>query len=122
METIVVVGLVILVVLAIFVPKHTSPELSEDDLRVMKLGEQQVARDRSDTWQYGPRNKAMVCPHCQTKGEVRTRAKKVKKGISGTKAAGAVITGGVSILATGLSRREGVTSAHCGNCHSTWEF
>lgn len=64
----------------------------------------------------------MVCPHCQTKGRVSTRHVKAKKGISGGKATGAVLTGGLSILATGLSRKEMVTEAQCANCQAGWAF
>lgn len=45
-----------------------------------------------------------------------------KKGVSGAKATGALMTGGVSLLATGLSRKEGLTQAHCEKCGSTWDF
>ena len=38
---------------------------------------------------------------------------KIRRGISGAKATGAVLTGGVSVLATGLSRNERTTQAHC---------
>ena len=44
------------------------------------------------------------------------------KGISGAKATGAVLTLGWSLLATGLSRKEQATQAHCSNCGSTWDF
>jgi hypothetical protein len=64
----------------------------------------------------------LVCPHCQVSGKVRTERVKVKRGISGGKATGAVLTAGVSLLATGLARKEMVTQAHCGNCGSTWTF
>lgn len=64
----------------------------------------------------------MVCPHCQTKGTVATKQVKVKQGISGGKATGAVLTAGFSILATGLSRKQTVTEAHCRNCGMTWHF
>jgi hypothetical protein len=47
---------------------------------------------------------------------------KRKKGISGGKAVGALLTGGLSILATGLSRKEKSTQAHCDNCGATWDF
>ena len=59
---------------------------------------------------------------CQTSGQVRTKDIKQKKGISGGKATAALLTGGVSMLATGLSRKEGCTQAHCVNCDSTWVF
>jgi len=45
---------------------------------------------------------------------------KVKRGISGGKATGAVLTAGFSILATGLSRKEAATQATCNNCRVTW--
>jgi DNA-directed RNA polymerase subunit RPC12/RpoP len=62
----------------------------------------------------------IVCPYCQKKGFVKTKAIKQKKGISGAKATGAVFTMGVSILATGLSRKEKVTQLTCGSCKMTW--
>jgi uncharacterized paraquat-inducible protein A len=77
-------------------------------------------RRQNETW--GPQNPALVCPHCQTKGRVRVKAVQRKKGISGAKATGALLTGGVSMLATGLSRKEGSTQAHCDRCNSTWDF
>jgi hypothetical protein len=67
-------------------------------------------------------NAAMICPHCQSRGTVRTNQVKRKKGVSGGKATAAVLTGGLSILATGLSRKETVTEAHCTNCRNTWQF
>ena len=71
---------------------------------------------------YGPISPLYICPHCQTKGFVRTIPVKRKKGVSGAKATGAILTLGFSMLATGLSRKENVTQAHCGNCNSTWDF
>ena len=65
---------------------------------------------------------ALVCPHCQKQGLVRTWPVKLKKGISGGKATGAVLTAGISLLATGLSRKESATQAFCGNCSSKWVF
>jgi hypothetical protein len=64
----------------------------------------------------------IVCPHCQVRGRVHTKQVKVKRGISGGKATGAVMTLGWSVLATGLSRKENATQATCKNCHSTWMF
>jgi hypothetical protein len=72
--------------------------------------------------EWGEVNPNMVCPHCQAKGKVRTKGVKRKKGISGAKATGALLTLGWSMLATGLSRKEGATQAHCGHCNSTWDF
>lgn len=64
----------------------------------------------------------MICPHCQTPGQVRMRKVKVKQGISGGKATGAVLTGGLSILATGLSRKSKAQLARCGNCLTSWHI
>lgn len=74
------------------------------------------------TFQWGPVNPAMVCPHCQTKGLIRTKRVVQKKGISGSKATAAVITGGLSVLGTGLSRKEEATQAYCGGCNNSWLF
>lgn len=71
---------------------------------------------------YGPVNAQIVCPHCSVRGQVRLKQVKRKKGISGGKATGAVLTGGLSIVATGLSRKERATEARCGNCRATWHF
>jgi len=64
----------------------------------------------------------IVCPHCQTRGHVRTCHVKLKKGISGGKATGALLTGGLSVLAVGLSRKEDATEARCSNCGSVRHF
>jgi predicted RNA-binding Zn-ribbon protein involved in translation (DUF1610 family) len=64
----------------------------------------------------------MICPHCGARGGVRTHHARVKAGISGGKATGAVLTGGLSLLATGLSRKQKVTEANCTNCGSRWTF
>lgn len=63
---------------------------------------------------------AMVCPHCGVRGQVTRTAVKVKRGISGGKATGAVLTAGLSALATGLSRKARSTEMSCGNCGTTW--
>lgn len=64
----------------------------------------------------------MICPHCQTKGTVTTTHVRRKVGISGTKATAAIFTWGISLLATGLSRKETATEAHCSKCGATWRF
>jgi hypothetical protein len=84
--------------------------------------ERRARQDRSDRWAFGPVNPAMICPHCQAKGHIRTKLVDKKKGISGGKATAAILTGGVSLLATGLSRKEEFTQARCGNCQSVWVF
>lgn len=69
-----------------------------------------------------PKNPHMICPHCQTKGNISTQRETQKVGVSGGKAAAAVLTAGVSVLATGLSRKTEVTRATCGTCGNTWTF
>jgi hypothetical protein len=71
---------------------------------------------------WGTINSELICPHCQTKGKVHAKPVKIKKGVSGAKATGAILTGGLSLLATGLSRKEDTTQEHCENCNSTWLF
>lgn len=63
----------------------------------------------------------LVCPHCQTKGSVTSTVVTRKKGISGGKATGAVMTGGASMLATGLSRKEPARRMSCSNCGTSWD-
>jgi hypothetical protein len=64
----------------------------------------------------------VICQHCQTKGQVSIKQVKKKKGISGGKATAALFTGGLSLFATGLSRKEENNQATCGNCKTTWFF
>lgn len=63
----------------------------------------------------------IICPYCGVKGKVYTRLVKRKKGISGGKATGALMTGGASLLLTGLSRKERVTHMKCNNCRTEWD-
>jgi predicted RNA-binding Zn-ribbon protein involved in translation (DUF1610 family) len=84
--------------------------------------QRRASQDWRDELEYGKLNAAMVCPHCGTKGKIRTTAVIRKKGVSGGKATAAVLTAGVSLLAVGLSRKEQETKAHCGNCSNNWIF
>ncbi len=67
-------------------------------------------------------NASMVCPHCTSTGTVKTKAVKAKRGVSGAKATAAVFTAGISLLGTGLSRKEKLTEAHCTKCGMTWHI
>ena len=75
-----------------------------------------------DIFLHGVPNPKLLCPHCGQQGSVHTKSIKQKAGISGGKAVGALMTGGLSILATGLSRKQAVTEAWCKNCQSVWHF
>jgi len=35
---------------------------------------------------------------------------------------GGLLTGGLILLGTGLSRKQNLTQSHCDNCYSTWDF
>jgi hypothetical protein len=97
-------------------------EARQDGLQEQLRDQQARQREQQAQLQYGPINPQVICPHCQTRGTVRTIPIKKKTGISGGKATAAFLTGGVSLLATGLSRKEAFTQAHCGNCNSVWSY
>ena len=80
------------------------------------------ARDAGKPRSGARSNQAIICPQCQMKGHVRALQTKRKVGSSGAKATGALLAAGWSLLATGLSRKQQVTQAHCDNCGSTWDF
>jgi hypothetical protein len=77
---------------------------------------------QSDVINWGQPHLQMICPHCQQGGKVLSKSVTKKTGVSGAKATGAILTGGVSLLATGLSKKDKMTQAHCLNCDSTWHF
>jgi hypothetical protein len=65
------------------------------------------------------RNRKVVCPRCGKAGGLRpAKTTKVKNGFSTGKVTAAVLTGGVSVLATGLASTEKVTAApYCVWCN-----
>lgn len=66
-------------------------------------------------------NENVTCPHCGVRGQVSVQRLSRKKGVSGGKATGALMTGGLSMFATGLSRKEGAQHLVCGNCGIGWD-
>lgn len=96
--------------------------LNKEMLAAAAADRRRVAAENSLRWQFGPISPQIICSQCQTRGTVRTKPAEKKVGISGGKATAALLTGGFSMLATGLSRKESYTQAHCGNCDSTWSF
>lgn len=64
----------------------------------------------------------VICPHCHERGGVTTKQVRLKKGVSGAKATGALLTGGVSLLVVGLSRKENMTQASCSCCGQVWHY
>ena len=53
--------------------------------------------ERRTKQEFGPLNPKLVCPHCQTTGQVRTKPIEQKKGISGGKASLASVGIGQSL-------------------------
>ncbi len=115
----------IAIVIGIFIIDFLDNKAENKKLANMSPSEKEEYLEKKELSQkletYGQLNEVMICPHCHQKG-IRTKQVKQKKGISGAKATGAVLTGGLSLLAVGLSRKEGVTQAYCDNCTNTWIF
>jgi hypothetical protein len=120
--SILALGGVVVVIVAIMAEHEKVSEMAPDEreryLRDRRANQQSLQNTRL----YGPLNAAMVCPHCHARGTIRTMAVKRKKGISGGKATAALMTGGLSMMAVGLSRKEELTRARCDNCGNAWDF
>ena len=121
----IVLGLVFLVVGILFIGTKVEQAEQEKVAQMSPAERSQYREAKLDAqlaFEWGPVNPSMICPHCQEKGKTRTKHVVQKKGISGGKAAAALVTGGLSVLATGLSRKEGLTQAHCDACQNTWSY
>lgn len=105
-------------------PDEQAAHLSAVAAKKKALAEKNASDSRNsrDAYLHGNVNAAMVCPHCSARGSIRTKEVINKRGVSGGKATAAVLTGGISLLATGLSRKEQGTEAWCGSCKNTWTF
>lgn len=122
-----IIFVLVLIGIAVSISEHNKEQeklasMSPEEQHTYLEEKQARLKDASQEMAYGKINSAMVCPHCQCVGKIRTKEVKQKKGVSGGKAAAAVLTAGVSLLAVGLSREEGATQAHCDNCNNTWFF
>lgn len=125
MGVLLLVGFVGIVLLAgiLALQEHQKVSAMSPQERERYLAQQRAElENQQKTLEWGPINAPMICPHCHEKGRIRTKPVKLKKGISGAKATAALLTGGVTMLATGLSRKEDYTQAHCENCSNTWVF
>jgi hypothetical protein len=98
--------------------KRIEAEREERNARLKRSHEEYEAAQK----RHEARSRGQVCPHCQIAGNVRTQQVTKKVGISGGKASAAILTGGLSLLAVGLSRKERMTKAHCSNCGATWTY
>lgn len=67
-----------------------------------------------------PPQGAMNCPHCNGQKTVRVEHVKKKKGVSPGKIAAGVVTGGFSLLATGLAKKDEVNQLTCSACGMKW--
>jgi len=65
-------------------------------------------------YQFGDTNARLVCPHCQTSGNVR--AKSVARVSSTTGQIGGILKTNVQSTSTKL-----VTQHHCDHCSTTWD-
>jgi hypothetical protein len=99
--------------------KHCGEFLTAEVERPLTSADLRRTETHVEVW---PGIGGIICPHCQTRGQVTTKAVKLKKGVSGAKATAMLMTAGLSIFATGLSRKEEVTEARCGKCTSVWHF
>lgn len=96
--------------------------INEDFERAKKNSDSIYNPSWSDVALYGSLNRNLICPHCNEKGKVHQNQDSKKSGISGGKATAVILTAGFSLLATGLSRKEKVTTNYCANCNSKWTF
>lgn len=61
--------------------------------------------------QYGSKNPNLICPHCQTKGDVRN---KLAEEVTTTKV--------VPIIGNNIRTKKQITQMHCDNCQTTWNI
>jgi len=120
-----IIFIIAIIIISIAAENRKLSKMTPDALKQyikIKEREHKESKEKEEELKWGKIRPMIVCPQCQTKGFVRTKSVKRKKGVSGAKVTGALFTAGFSILATGLSRKEGLTQAHCDNCDSTWDF
>ena len=69
--------------IALMSPEEQQKYLEEKQLRLAEAN--QKIRERNHEIEYGSINTAMVCPHCQSIGKIRTKEVKQKKGLVAVK-------------------------------------
>ena len=57
-----------------------------------------------------------ACPHCGSQGTLEAQGEVESKGLSGAKVAGALATGGLSLFATGLRKKQKTEIFRCSEC------
>ena len=69
-----------------------------------------------------PRQFGLIeCPYCHSSGTVVVQQVKKKKSVSTGKATAALLTGGISLIGTGLAKKAMVSQLTCAACGMTWE-
>jgi hypothetical protein len=96
--------------------KQKLESLSAEDKKAYLQIEQNINERRNKimaefrhTSQFGDSNPNLVCPHCQTKGQVRSKA---AEEVTSTKV--------VPVVGNTIKARKKVTQMHCDNCGTTW--
>ena len=69
-----------------------------------------------------PVNPEIVCPMCGEKGGVRAHRRKAKKGFSTGKIMGGLFTGGISLLATGIAKKDWIYKCYCEKCGMEYDM
>lgn len=78
----------------------------QDEIRTVQ---NEIVAKASADFHYGLTNANLVCTHCQTKGNVRSKS---KEEVTSTKV--------VPIIGNNIKSRKKVTQMHCDNCDTTW--
>ena len=71
--------------------------------------------EEKSNYLFGKINEDLVCPHCQTRGTVRT------KGVMRTETSEGKI-GGILTTKTTNTTSHFATQRHCDKCNSTWDI
>lgn len=87
--------------------------MTPDELEAFKQEQKNIKEESLKSSEFGYVNEALVCPHCQSKGAVRTM-----KTTQVTKNRVNSVVGKAVGLGTNSSKD--VTQMHCDNCETTW--
>lgn len=63
----------------------------------------------------------IICPYCQTAGNVTVGQERRVKRKTATRILGAAVTMGASLPVTGVSKKGTVTTLWCSNCGMKWD-
>ena len=96
--------------------------LNRNNLKIAVEKKEELRKELLEMSKHGKLFPEVVCTFCQTKGKVRVKKGERKEGLSGGKVAGGMLTGGASILVTGIHRKQEIQNATCGNCRQTWSW